>query len=77
METENLMQQLIREEFSPSTIIAIAHRVNTILDFDRVLVLQNGSIIESGPPRDLIEKGKDHSAFAKLVKDREPVADEE
>ena len=77
METGNLMQRLIREEFSSSTIIAIAHRVNTILDFNRVLVLQNGSIVESGPPRDLIDKGKDHSAFAKLFKDREPVADED
>lgn len=55
-ETNNLMQRLIREEFSEHTIITVAHRLDTIMDSDVVLVLDAGKLVEVGPPRELVEK---------------------
>jgi len=40
--TEQLIQKLIREEFSKSTVLTIAHRLNTIISSDKVLVLDDG-----------------------------------
>jgi ABC-type multidrug transport system fused ATPase/permease subunit len=40
------MQSLIRTEFAGSTIITIAHRLRTIMDYDRVLVMGEGKILE-------------------------------
>ena len=40
--------------FSPSTIVTIAHRLNTVLDYDRVLVLRDGAITELDSPRALL-----------------------
>lgn len=45
-ETDTHMQRLLRSEFPESTIIAIAHRLRTIMDYDRVLVMADGEIIE-------------------------------
>lgn len=56
VETDRLMQRLIREEFSQHTIITIAHRLDTILDSDMVVVLDKGEIAESGPPRELLSR---------------------
>lgn len=52
--TDELMQKIIREEFKLCTSIAIAHRLNTIMNFDRVIVLEGGQIVESGKPQDLL-----------------------
>ncbi|EFE43741.1 ABC multidrug transporter, putative [Trichophyton verrucosum HKI 0517] len=54
--TDELMQKIVREEFKFCTIIAIAHRLNTIMDFDKVIVLDGGHIVESGKPQDLLWK---------------------
>lgn len=40
------MQHIIREEFAHHAIIAIAHRLETILDFDRTVVLHKGELVE-------------------------------
>jgi ATP-binding cassette subfamily C (CFTR/MRP) protein 1 len=47
------MQDIIRKEFAGKTIIAIAHRLNTIMDFDRVIVMEAGKIVETGNPQKL------------------------
>ncbi|CAG2117117.1 unnamed protein product, partial [Medioppia subpectinata] len=54
METDDTIQKTIREEFKTSTIITIAHRLNTIIDYNLVIVLNNGSIAESGTPEQLL-----------------------
>ncbi|KAG1678450.1 Multidrug resistance-associated protein 1 [Nymphon striatum] len=54
LETDDLIQQTIRTEFKDCTILTIAHRLNTIMDSDRVMVLSDGNIIESGSPSDLL-----------------------
>lgn len=53
-ETDKLMQRIIREEFRGCTIIAVAHRLNTIMDFDRVAVLDHGVLCELDTPMALL-----------------------
>ncbi|KAK1967123.1 hypothetical protein LY78DRAFT_19390 [Colletotrichum sublineola] len=52
--TEKMVKDLIRGEFKDHTVIAIAHRLDTVADFDRVVVLDKGRIVEVGSPRDLL-----------------------
>ncbi|GKZ31963.1 hypothetical protein AbraIFM66950_000962 [Aspergillus brasiliensis] len=63
-ETDRRMQEIIRQEFKGCTIIAVAHRLDTIVDFDRVVVLADGRIVESGPPQQLL--ATDGSWFKRL-----------
>ena len=51
------MGKLLETEFADWTIVVVAHRLQTIVDFDRVLVLEDGRVAEYGRPRDLLEKG--------------------
>jgi ATP-binding cassette subfamily C (CFTR/MRP) protein 1 len=53
-ETDQLMQRLIREEFQGYTIITVAHRLDTILDSDRIVVLEAGRVVEVGTPGELL-----------------------
>ncbi|PVD27619.1 hypothetical protein C0Q70_12785 [Pomacea canaliculata] len=50
METDSLIQNTIREAFSSCTIITIAHRLNTVMDYDRILVLDEGLVKEYDSP---------------------------
>lgn len=61
--TDELMQKIIREEFRGCTIIAVAHRLETILDFDRIAVLDRGHLRECDAPRKLLATD---SAFKEL-----------
>ena len=54
--TEQLIQKTILNNLKGSTIITIAHRIKTIINYDRILVFEQGEIIEQGTPNDLIEK---------------------
>uniref|UniRef100_A0AAF5CVD0 Uncharacterized protein n=1 Tax=Strongyloides stercoralis TaxID=6248 RepID=A0AAF5CVD0_STRER len=65
--TDQLIQNTIRTEFSSSTVIAIAHRLNTIMDYDRIIVLDKGQIIEFDTPSNLL-KNKD-STFYSMAQD--------
>ncbi|XP_042484664.1 ABC transporter C family member 3-like [Macadamia integrifolia] len=65
--TEYLIQQTLRQHFSGSTVITIAHRITSILDIDMVLLLDNGLILEYDSPAKLLEIKS--SSFAKLVKE--------
>jgi len=58
------MQAVIRSEFSHCTIITIAHRLDSLLDFDTVAVMDMGELIEVGNPRALL--GSKNTAFSKL-----------
>lgn len=55
-ETDARIQTAIRHEFASSTIVCIAHRLRTIIDYDKVLVLEKGQVAEFGSPLDLIEQ---------------------
>ncbi|GAA6039699.1 hypothetical protein JCM8097_001359 [Rhodosporidiobolus ruineniae] len=54
-ETDELITQTIRSEFADSTLLVIAHRLRTIIDFDKVLLLDKGKLIEFDSPAKLIE----------------------
>ena len=53
METDDLIQQTLREQLDGVTVVTIAHRLNTILDYDKVLVMDHGQLAEAGPPSEL------------------------
>ncbi|XP_058448247.1 ATP-binding cassette sub-family C member 4-like [Malaya genurostris] len=54
-ETDRLIQLTIRERFVDCTVITIAHRLNTIMDYDRVLVMSDGKAVEMGTPYELLQ----------------------
>ena len=56
-ETDAQIQQIMREEAARRalTIVTIAHRLNTVMDYDLVLVLSHGRLVEVGNPRELVE----------------------
>ncbi|KAK6342083.1 hypothetical protein TWF730_001562 [Orbilia blumenaviensis] len=68
VETDAVLQKTIREEFRDKTMITIAHRINTILDSDRIIVLDAGRVAEFDTPAALLAKGTD-SLFHGLVKE--------
>ena len=63
--TDQRIQETIRSKFEDSTVITIAHRLNTIIDYDRILVMDKGQLVEYDPPYELL--GREDGAFAELV----------
>ncbi|KAJ6452790.1 hypothetical protein C8R45DRAFT_1223373 [Mycena sanguinolenta] len=55
-ETDVKIQTTIREEFTESLLLTVAHRLNTIIDYDKLLVLDKGKLVEFDTPLRLIEK---------------------
>ncbi len=67
LETDDLIQATIRKEFADSTVLTIAHRLNTIMDYDRIMVLDRGEIKEFDSPGSLLANEK--SIFYGMAKD--------
>ncbi|XP_030171438.1 multidrug resistance-associated protein 7 isoform X4 [Lynx canadensis] len=63
--TDQLLQQTICKRFADKTVLTIAHRLNTILNSDRVLVLQAGRVVELDSPAAL--RSQPHSLFQQLL----------
>ena len=64
--TEKLIQKTILNTLKGSTILTIAHRIKTILGYDRIFVLDKGELIEEGNPKKLIElKGNFYQLYSK------------
>ena len=53
VETDKFLQETIRSEFADRTILTIAHRINTIMDSDRILVLSAGRVAEFDTPENV------------------------
>uniref|UniRef100_A0A8D2LRY7 Multidrug resistance-associated protein 1 n=1 Tax=Varanus komodoensis TaxID=61221 RepID=A0A8D2LRY7_VARKO len=66
LETDNLIQSTIRTQFEGCTVLTIAHRLNTVMDYARVIVLDRGGIVECGSPAALIQK---KGMFYSMAKD--------
>jgi len=54
--SEKVILDLVKAEFEGSTILAVAHRLATIVDFDMVIVLDAGRLVESGRPHELLQR---------------------
>ena len=54
--TDKLIQKTIREKFVNNTVLTIAHRINTVIDSDRIIVMDNGTIAEIDTPVALLAK---------------------
>ena len=65
--TDEIVQTLMKTEFAHSTILTIAHRLNTIIQYDKILSLKDGNVVEYGSPSELLDR--DDSYFCKLVKE--------
>ncbi|NXH19318.1 MRP1 protein, partial [Bucco capensis] len=64
METDNLVQSTIKREFCNCTVLTIAHRLHTVMDSERVLVLDAGRILEYDTPQNLLQR---KGAFFEMV----------
>ncbi|XP_058399729.1 ATP-binding cassette sub-family C member 2 [Diceros bicornis minor] len=65
LETDHLIQTTIHNEFSHCTALTIAHRLHTIMDSDKVMVLDNGKIVEYGSPEELLKNSGPFYLMAK------------
>jgi ATP-binding cassette, subfamily C (CFTR/MRP), member 1 len=65
--TDHLIQDMIRYEFKNTTVITIAHRLNTIIQYDRIMVLDQGKIVEFDTPENLIKN--EDSYFGLLIRE--------
>ncbi|KAI7895794.1 P-loop containing nucleoside triphosphate hydrolase protein [Mucor mucedo] len=65
-ETDKAIQKTIAQEFAESTILCIAHRLNTVIEYDRILVLNHGEIVEFQSPLTLLRDA--NSAFYKMCR---------
>ncbi|XP_030343631.1 canalicular multispecific organic anion transporter 1 [Strigops habroptila] len=66
LETDHLIQTTIRSEFADCTVLTIAHRLHTIMDSNRVMVLQAGRIVEFDSPEELL---RNQGTFSSMAKD--------
>ena len=62
--TDCVIQETIRTKFRHCTVITIAHRLNTIIDYDRVLVLENGQVVDFDKPDNLLQN--EYGQFSRL-----------
>ncbi|KAI0564144.1 ABC transporter [Gracilaria domingensis] len=65
METDRLIQETIRTHLKDATILTIAHRLFTLADYDKILVMEDGNAAEFGSPAELL--GQSDSKFTALV----------
>lgn len=63
-ETDFLIQRMLRTKFPETTIIAVAHRLDTVIDFDTLIVMDAGRAVEIGSPKELLHR---NGLFAGLV----------
>ena len=64
-ETDRIIQEAVKEKFKECTLIVIAHRIKTVINSDRIIVMENGMCKEYASPKELYEK-KD-SIFRMLI----------
>lgn len=55
---------MLRTKFSETTLITVAHRLHTIIDFETVIVMEAGRAVEIGSPKELLDR---NGVFAELV----------
>lgn len=66
LETDQFIQTTMREKFANCTVVTIAHRISTVIDYDRILVMDAGQCVEYATPYELLMK--EDGYFYKMVK---------
>lgn len=56
LKTDGTIQKLMKEKFKNCTVVIIAHRINTVMDCDRIMVIEDGRIKEFDTPYNLSKK---------------------
>jgi ATP-binding cassette, subfamily B, bacterial len=64
-ESEEAIREASVRLMKGRTVIAIAHRLTTLRDFDRIVMLQDGEVVQDGPPGELIDANGHYSDFAR------------
>ena len=72
LETDDLIQATIRKEFAECTVLTIAHRLKTILDYDKILLLDAGQVSEFDSPQRLL--ADPNTTFFSMCRDNGLVA---
>ena len=57
MRTDSLIQEVLKTKFKDTTVITIAHRLDTIADYDKIIVMSRQKVAEFGSPHELITSG--------------------
>ena len=65
MAADSRIQELIRTEFKDTTVLTIAHRLATISEYDRIMVLDDGRLVEFDTPQNLLKDS--NSRYAQMV----------
>ncbi|KAB0798127.1 hypothetical protein PPYR_09120 [Photinus pyralis] len=73
LQTDAFIQQTIRKNFKNCTVLTIAHRLNTIMDSDKVLVMDAGQAVEYGQPHELLKSSNGY--FTRMVKETGPATE--
>ncbi|KAK0620015.1 P-loop containing nucleoside triphosphate hydrolase protein [Immersiella caudata] len=68
VDTDATVQQVVREQFDGYTVIVVAHRLDTIMGSDVIVVMKNGGIVEVGSLKELLSNDGGQGALAKMVK---------
>ena len=66
-ETDKLIQETIRNVFKDNTILTIAHRIDTILDYDKILIMDKGNVLEYDKPKSLLDNKQ--SKFYQIIQE--------
>jgi ABC-type multidrug transport system ATPase subunit len=66
LQTDKLIKETIKEKFANLTVLTIAHRLNTIMESDKILVMDAGHVVEFAPPLVLLDRPDSH--FYNLLK---------
>jgi len=66
LDTDAFIQRAVRQSFHNCTLITVAHRLATVMDHDRIVVMREGAVAELGAPHELLQRAD--SEFAQLVK---------
>lgn len=68
------MNEIIKTRFQHQTVISILHKLHNALDFDRVITMDKGQVVEFGSPRTLLDQ--EESLFKQLYENGEPLSEE-